>query len=709
MLMRKIFVILLLFIGIVIGGVIESRISAGPVVFDGNTPVIQGFNKLQVPGTPVLPAKSVLMALPPGAEILSIDINYNEPCELARSALDITPPFLPLCMEKGVVEEAQTRYQKNIDYLAACDHPFPAHPVYCSKLSHFRNIPFIRITFFPLVYQHGILKYYSEADILIHYASEPADNNIAEWVDEDARMFANWTEVRGYYHIDTRQDSFDYVIITQDNLFGAFDSLVDWKNSLGYTVRIVDYDSILAQYPGAEAADKIRNFLIDKYDAWGIHYLILAGNVDVIPMKICFPDASHNYDTPTDYYYAELTDDWDSDNDGYYGEYEEDSIGFVPEIMVGRFPYNDATTLNSIVLKTVDFEKDIGSWKNRALLLAAFSNYENEDNTGWPSCDGAALMEYMKDTLLAGWSYTRMYEEAGVCPSSYPHEQPLTHGNVVAEWSTGNYAITNWSGHGNPTGTYRKYWAYDDGDSIPESFEMAWETFIDMYDPPSLDDDHPSIVFSASCSNAGGNDNLARELIGNGAAGIVAATSYGWYTPGWEDPSTGNIMSLDYYFYYYLIADGKKVGDALFDAKMYYFNYLYFPDPWAGDPAWTPQQNMLDYNLFGDPALVREGVGIEEDELAQSTVAPVVQFYPNPVRSQGHIDFTLPFDGEVSISLYNTAGQRTSTVYIGNTKAGYHSVNFTTKDLPTGVYFLKMEFIGRSDNIMKEEKIIVLH
>ena len=708
MLVKRIFIILFLTINIIAGGVIHKRITAGPVTFDGDTPIIEGFNKLQIPGTPILPAKSVLMALPPGAEILSVEIDHSQPRTIAKSALTIAPPSLPLCLEENIVEQAVKQYNDNIKHMAVYDHPFPSSPVFCSKLSHFRNIPFLRITFFPLIYEQGSLNYYSEADIDIYYKLRPADNNIAEWVDENARIFENWYIMRDYYNVGLQQDSFDYVIITRGYLFSAFDSLVDWKNSIGFSMKLMDYDTIIAQYPGAQAPDKIRNFLIDKYDTWGIQYLLIAGNVDMIPMKICYPDPGHDYDTPTDYYYAELTDDWDTDNDGYYGEYEDDSIGFVPEIIVGRYPYNDAATLSSIVLKTLDFERDTGSWKDRALLLAAFSNFENEDNSGWPACDGAALMEYMKDSLLSGWSYTRLYEEAGLCPSSYPHEQPLTHGNVITEWQTGNYAITNWSGHGNPSGTYRKYWAFDDGDSIPENFEMEWETFIDMYDPPSLDNEHPSIVFSASCSNAGGNDNLARELIANGASGIVAATSYGWYTPGWEDPSTGNIMSLDYYFYHYLIADGQRVGDALFDAKMYYFNYLYFPDPWAGDPEWTPQQNMLDYNLFGDPSLVREGVGIEEKVVCSNPV-PVVNFYPNPIRSEGFIDFVLSFDSEVLISLYNSVGQKINTVYAGKTEAGYHKIKFTSKGLRNGVYFLKMEDTDNGKYLSRVQKIVILH
>lgn len=704
---RKIFVCLILFIAVLFAEIITARITANYLEFDENTPIIQGFNKLQIPGTPILPAKSIVLALPAGARVFSVDVDYESLEQLGSFELSVSPPILPLCSDEKIVKEALARYQRNRVFLETLESPFPAKPVYVSKISHFRNIPFIRITYFPLLYTHDNLSFYSTINVTVHYIREPADNRIAAWVDKDAAIFANWDEIRDFYEVGARQDSFNYVIITKDNLFSAFDSLVNWKNSIGFTTKLVSYDSIITQYPGAQAADKVRNFLIDKYEVWGIHYLLIAGNIDMIPMKLCFPDPGHNYDTPTDYYFAELTDDWDADGDGYYGEYEEDSIGFVPEIMVGRFPFNDFSTLSSIAQKTVIFERDTGTWKNRALLLAAFNNFENEDGSGWPDCDGAALMEYMKDSLLAGWTYTRLYEEAGLCPTIYPHEQALTQSNVIAEWSTGNYAVTNWSGHGNPSGAYRKYWAWDDGDSIPESFEMNWETFINIYDPPALDNDHPSIIFAASCSNAGTDDNLARALIAHGASGIIAATSYGWYTPGWEDPSTGNIMSLDYYFYFYLINQGRRVGDALFDAKMYYFNYLYFPDPWAGDPEWTPQQNMLDYVLFGDPALVRQGVGIQE-EVVHNTHVPAICFYPNPASAHSYLDFTLSFDSNLLISLYNIAGQRMSTVYQGKTKAGYHTVNLILNDTPSGVYFLKMEFIGRKDNFVQEQKIIIV-
>jgi len=295
-----------------------------------------------------------------------------------------------------------------------------------------------------------------------------------------------------------------------------------------------------------------------------------------------------------------------------------------------------------------------------------------------------------------------------LCPSIHPHEEALTEAQVVAEWSSGTYAITNWSGHGNSGGAYRKVWAWDDGDSIPEYFEIESEPFIFMTDPASLDDAHPSIVFSASCSNAAGDDNLARSLIGNGASGVVAATSLGWYTPGWEDPSDGNIMSLEYYFNHYLIGEDEPVGDALFDAKMYYFTYLYFPDPWGGDPDWTPQQNMLDYTLFGDPSLKRAGVGIEEN-VSDTPFRYTFGVLPNPVRSRGSLTFSLAYEADVTVSLYNVAGQHVKMLHQAHEGAGQHVLVFTRGDLSAGVYIIKMEF--RAENkgtVTANRKVIVL-
>jgi hypothetical protein len=687
--------------------VITIQLTAEQPRFEQGIPLIQGCNKLQIPGTPILPAQSTLLALPAGSEVISVDVSVGTPQTLVAGELPIAPPSLPLCDDRKLFEQAMERYEHNKQYLTSCTL-FPAQPFHVSKMSHFRTIPFVRITYFPVLYAPTGLSFYPSIHLTIQYTTAAANNTISQWVQKDAeRLFANWSAVKNLY-TTVRDDSFSFVIITKDNLFSAFDSLVVWKDSLGFTTKCVSYDSIIAQYPGAQNADKIRNFLIDKYIPWGIHYVLIGGNVNQIPMKICYPDPGHSSDsyTPTDYYYAELTDDWDSDGDNYYGEYDQDSIGFVPEVIVGRFPYNDLATLSSIVQKTVNFERDTGAWKNNALLIAAFNNFEGE--SGLPICDGAALMEVMKDSLLNGWNYTRGYEEEGVCPSIYTHEFALTQSNVVSTWSSGQFAITNWSGHGNADGAYRKWWAWDDGDSIPEGNEIQSGPFIYISNIPSLNDTYPSIVFAASCSNAEGNDNIARSLIGNGGAGVIAATTYGWYTPAWDDPSDGNIMSLNYYFHYYLIQENQPVGDALFSAKLYYFNYIYFPDPYGGDPEWTCQQNMLDYTLFGDPSLVREGVipGVAEYGDGDGAFS-TIQFYPSLVSAHGTITYMLPCDGIVSITLFNSVGQRIETLHTGKENAGCHTIALHDAHLARGVYFIRVQFEGGGQSVTGRDKIII--
>lgn len=687
--------------------VVRVRLSSGPVEFSGKGATVDGFKKLQVPGAPILPAKSTLIALPAGSNILSVEVALGEPERLSEAHLAIAFPNLPLSGNGKATGNAIERWERNRERFESSEASFPLKPVYHSRMSHFREIPFIRIVYFPLVVKRNELYFYREVEVTITYSCRQAGEQLPEWVKGNASwLFDNWPQMEHYYASAVRDDSFDYVILTNDSLFGAFDTLVHWKTSIGFNVKLVSIDSVFAQYPGGDNADRIRNFLVDKYQPWGVHYLLIGGNIDMVPMKVCFPDSEHNYDTPTDYYFAELTDDWDFDGDGYYGEYGQDSIGFVPEVMVGRIPYNDGAMIEKIAKKTVDYERDTGPWKTNALLIGAFSNFYNEDHTGWPSCDGAVLMENVTDSLLTGWNCTRMYEQEGLCPSLYPCDYDLTHGNVISVWSGGNFAITNWSGHGNSGGAYRKWWAWDDGDSVPESQEISWDVFIDESDAPYLDDSHPSIVFSASCSNAEGLDNLARSFIGNGASGIIAATTYGWYTPGWEDPDDGNLMSLNYHFYRYLIAEEERVGDALFNAKIYYFNYLYFPDPWAGDPEWTPQQNMLDYTLFGDPSLVRAGVGVLE-EPAPDLPVRLFRICPNPVRSSASIEYTAGNEGMLAISLFNIAGQKLATIHEGRVDAGYHRIAFERRRFARGVYFVRLEFESATGKVTASRKMVL--
>ena len=152
-----------------------------------------------------------------------------------------------------------------------------------------------------------------------------------------------------YEIISSNKDSFDYIIITTEDLESSItsSSFIQWKESLGFNIKIVCItDSEINNQQGDDLQAKIRNFLREYYPVWGIEYVLIVGDHETIPMKYCYPDPSNHKNTagtvggnggdvPTDYYYADLTsadeDSWDLDGDGYYGEYGDDNPDFNAE------------------------------------------------------------------------------------------------------------------------------------------------------------------------------------------------------------------------------------------------------------------------------------------------------------------------------------------------------------------------------------------
>jgi hypothetical protein len=70
------------------------------------------------------------------------------------------------------------------------------------------------------------------------------------------------------------------------------------------------------------------------------------------------------------------------------------------------------------------------------------------------------------------------------------------------------------------------------------------------------------------------------------------------------------------------------------------------------------------------------------------------QNYPNPFNPNTSIKFSLPFAGNVKLSVYNLLGQEIQTLINGFKDAGIHTVNFEAKNLNSGIYLYKLEANG---------------
>lgn len=82
----------------------------------------------------------------------------------------------------------------------------------------------------------------------------------------------------------------------------------------------------------------------------------------------------------------------------------------------------------------------------------------------------------------------------------------------------------------------------------------------------------------------------------------------------------------------------------------------------------------------------------------------VKQNYPNPFNPSTTISFSLPENGFVNVSVFNSLGQKVATLLNRDLNSGYHQVNFDASDLASGIYFYQV----RSGNSVKTMKMILM-
>ena len=68
--------------------------------------------------------------------------------------------------------------------------------------------------------------------------------------------------------------------------------------------------------------------------------------------------------------------------------------------------------------------------------------------------------------------------------------------------------------------------------------------------------------------------------------------------------------------------------------------------------------------------------------------------FPNPFNSTTTIRYELPYPANVSLSIYNTSGQQLSILSPFYKQRGIHTLTLSTGDLPSGLYFVRLEASG---------------
>jgi hypothetical protein len=99
--------------------------------------------------------------------------------------------------------------------------------------------------------------------------------------------------------------------------------------------------------------------------------------------------------------------------------------------------------------------------------------------------------------------------------------------------------------------------------------------------------------------------------------------------------------------------------------------------------------------------MITDQLAVEEDAAAAFAVS---QNSPNPFNPTTTINFTLPVDGNVSVEVFNVAGQKVDTLVNDYMNAGQHNVVWDASGFSNGVYF----YTVKSGEFAKTMKMTLL-
>ena len=86
------------------------------------------------------------------------------------------------------------------------------------------------------------------------------------------------------------------------------------------------------------------------------------------------------------------------------------------------------------------------------------------------------------------------------------------------------------------------------------------------------------------------------------------------------------------------------------------------------------------------------------------TVIALYQNYPNPFNPSTVIGFSLPEATDVSLTIYNTLGQKVTELVNGNLEAGHYNYQWNASNITTGMYIYEL----RTDNFISVKKMLLM-
>jgi len=230
-----------------------------------------------------------------------------------------------------------------------------------------------------------------------------------------------------------QNDIYDLVIIAPSKFSDTLQPLVNHKVNHGIQTIFVDLEKIYQgnYFPveGSNDAEKIKYFIKNSIEQWGIEYVLFVGGRQgglfkerwLVPVRYTnLDDDSDEKGFLSDLYFSDIYkyengqpvfDDWDSNGNGIYAEWHgntRDVLDLCPDVYIGRLACKNKWEVDIMVDKIIEYETTTAKnrdWFNRMIVVGGDSWPNSSDPYFEGEEENKAAIGYMNGfTALKIWT-----------------------------------------------------------------------------------------------------------------------------------------------------------------------------------------------------------------------------------------------------------------------------------------------------------------
>lgn len=556
----------------------------------GNFDIIQfeGLTLSGIAGEPTLPWQSVQLALAPGEVVDRIEV-------ITGKLVDIPGTFhlYPMQFSQPLSKGTSGAFVIKNDVYQSSD-AYPSSRYGQVTTAFLKGVSIGMTTITPLLYipRDGKVKYYASLRVKFYTKSsvkaQDALQNMGSGQQNIQRLqqyVQNPSTIGKYPEKKLSASDYQVLIITGSSYVSTFQPLVNLYLRRGLRSQVADVNTINTTVSGQDLQEKIRTFIKQEYQAHGIDYVVLGGDVEIVPARgfYCHVQSSSVYEDwniPSDLYYSALDGTWDDNGNHVWGEIGEDDL--LPEVAVGRIPFSSQQEATTMINKSISYQNTpVVQELNRVLLLG--EKLADEPLT-WGGDYLDLLIGHKTDN---GYTTDGIYTTADI-EKMYDRDlpQPWDVDQLLTSLNEGKPFVHH-SGHASSSYNMRMF---------------SWDINENAFSGLNGTEHNFCIIYSHGCYSGSFDDEdcIAEEMLklNHFAVEYVGNSRYGWFNEGTtEGPSEHLNREFVNALYH---NEDYRIGETHRQSRLNSASWVTAPGQWEeGALRWC----FYCCNVLGDPVL----------------------------------------------------------------------------------------------------------